>query len=106
MDQHAKDLLELVAQHSNVTNMGLERLLAQIKKSVAHSSRKPVAERVVCSGTLCQLMANHIARGGDDLRGQMSREQLLQEGVKVTISINSPIVSVEQRSWLQEGSCR
>jgi len=47
-------------------NMGVERLLAQIRKGVG-GSKAPTAERVMTAGFMTQWLGEHFTCGGEDI---------------------------------------
>ena len=61
-----------------VCNMHLERLLSQIKKAMGRN-KSPEAERLASGGFLCQLLREHLDRGGRDPRYQ-DRKSLFAVG--------------------------
>ena len=78
--QEFRQLLMTWARVSGLTNMGCERLLAQIKCSAAGAgSGPPNVERLCAAGTLTQWLQQHLAARGEDPR-LMSRRQVLEQG--------------------------
>ena len=78
--------LQRVCQLSEVTNMGLERLLALIRASTPErKGRRPRATNIACRGVLTQLMRRHLDAGLEDHRGQIRRPELLRRGVRVNL---------------------
>ena len=68
---------------SKLSNMSLERLLAQVK--AASPSRSPLAERLVASGFLTQLLAEHLRLGGRDPRYD-NVKQMVGEGAPLNVA--------------------
>ena len=63
-------------------NMSSERLLALMRRSIGGSLGKETMEGICSKGFLCQLMAHHRQRGGEDPK-TTSRAQLLEDGVPI-----------------------
>lgn len=77
-DPHWWMAVQAFSRHSKVCNMHVERMLAVIRQSIAHSN--PLLERVCANGMLAQCLHQHLSAGGDDPRHEMS-ETLLADGV-------------------------
>ena len=79
-DQEFRQLLMAWARVSRLTNMGCERLLAQIKSSSANAGPgAPDVERVCAAGHLAQWLTQHPSANGEDSR-VVSRKQILETG--------------------------
>jgi hypothetical protein len=84
-DIPAEDLASLLMTISRIcprTNMGLERLINEVRQSVPYSKAKPGVESLGYLGILTQLFKAHLQTGfANPLRD--TREELIKEGVAV-----------------------
>ena len=80
-DEEFRLLLTNWDRAAHLTNMGCERLLAQIKCAAmsAGSGAAPDVERICAAGTLTQWLGEHLAARGTDPRFK-TRKQLLDWG--------------------------
>lgn len=71
--------LRLWAQHTKLTNMHIERLLARMKKSCRE--RFPSIQKLACTSLLTQWLHRHKEAGGLDPRASQRRAILIEKGV-------------------------
>ena len=82
-------LLQTWSRAAKLTNMHIERRLAEIKRGVAPttSTQRPSLERLASSGVLCQWLSAHIAAGGDDPRF-LHRKTLVANGAPLSCAVH------------------
>ena len=71
--------LFLWAQHTKLSNMSTERLLARCKRSVPEGS--PNLERFLCSSYLSLWLSKHLEAAGRDPRATVSKKTLEEQGL-------------------------
>ncbi len=78
-----EQMLAALRRRVKGTNMGLERLLAEIKSAAPRVKRPPHMERVAYLGQLKMLLSLHLSLGREDPRGNPGRRVLLEEGLPI-----------------------
>jgi hypothetical protein len=81
--EHVEGLLKALALKARPTNMGIERHLAEVKRSCPTMGRHPTVERMSYCGHLAQFLRRHSQRGHEDLRGPARRKRLKASGVAI-----------------------
>ena len=72
----------LWASRAKLSNMHVERLLAQVRKSVPTDVKRPLMERVVANSFLGQFCSRYVAAGGRDVRVETA-DDLISVGVQL-----------------------
>lgn len=90
-------LLATLAEHSPLTNMPLEGLLAQIRQSAPYAKAKPSLEKLAGLGLLTQLKKDQTHENPDFLRE--TRKDMVQADVPLQAVRSSSSVSRWDNRW-------
>ena len=99
-DEFYQSLLRVIARQASTTNMSMEGILGEIKKSLPRRHKRGVnAEKQIYMGLLTQLMKAHLQAGNSDAR-KATRQDLLKQGVPLDTRASERQHQRPDTSWV------